>query len=38
MGRCQAGGKDLAGGDYRMLMVIGAAVIGVVAVMGMMKK
>lgn len=30
--------KDLAGGDYRMLMVIGAAVIGVVAVMGMMKK
>ncbi len=30
--------KDLAGGDYRMLMIIGAAVIGVVAVMGMVKK
>lgn len=30
--------KDLAGGDYRMLMIIGAGVIGVVAVMGMMKK
>lgn len=29
--------KDLAGGDYRQLMIIGAAIIGLVAVMGMKK-
>ena len=29
--------KDIAGGDYRQLMIIGAAIIGVVAVMGMKK-
>lgn len=29
--------KDLAGGDYRQLMIIGAAIIGLVAIMGVKK-